>query len=171
MERDFSRAGKAAKKKGASGELEVRDLLRQYGYTDARRNFASGGQGGADLVEAIPDVALEVKRTEVASFGNWWRQANRAAKPTDLVLIVHRGSLQPWQATGQLTDLHCLMQHLPVYPIIAKTSPRAVFLSEHRLTSTTRRPMVLHNQTGVTLATVLFEDFLTIWAPVGEVAA
>ena len=165
MERDYARAGRAAKRKGERGELEIRDLVRQYGYEHARRNFASGGQGGSDLIEAIPDCALEVKRTEMTPFGSWWRQANKAAKPTDLVLIVHRGSQQPWQATGRLTDLHSLMQHLPMAPRIVTTNPRATFMQEYREQRGTR-PMVLHRILSDVVCTVLFEDFLNVWAPV-----
>lgn len=165
MERDYARAGRAAKRKGAVGENEVRDLLREYGYTGAHRNFMSGGAGGGDLADAIPDVHIEVKRTESVSMGAWRRQATAGARPTDLVLIVHRGGHQDWQATGELVDLHYLMQHLPMHPTIATTSPRGHFLAEHKLTTASRRPMVLHNLAGVTLATVLFEDWLKVWAP------
>ncbi|MDE2103214.1 MAG: hypothetical protein KGL39_38565 [Patescibacteria group bacterium] len=166
VERDFARAGRAAKRKGERGELEIRDMLREFGYTDARRNFASGGQGGSDLIEAIPDVALEVKRAEAPQFGAWWRQANRAAKPTDLVLVVHRGSNQPWQATGRLTDLHSLMQHMPMRPVIVSSNPRATFMHQYRDASLTARPMVLHRILSDVVATVLFVDFLKVWAPV-----
>lgn len=165
MQRDFSRAGRAAKRKGERGELEIRDLLRKYGFENARRNFASGGQGGADLIEAIPDVAIEVKRTETTPFGSWWRQANKAAKPTDLVLIVHRGSQQPWQATGLLTDLHTLMQHLPMKPKLVTTHPRATFMQEYR-ERVGGHPLVIHRILSDVVVTVLFEDFLRVWAPI-----
>lgn len=166
MTRDFSRAGKAARRKGAKGELEVRDILREFGYADVRRNWMSGGAGGSDLIEAIPDVAIEVKRTESTPFAVWWRQANKAAKSSDMVLIVHRGHSQPWQATGLLTDLHMMMQHLPMWPVIASSNPRAVFMLQHKVLTVSRRPMVLHRVLGEVLATVLFEDWLAVTAPV-----
>lgn len=171
MQRDYARAGRASKRKGERGELEIRDLLRQYGYTDARRNFASGGQGGSDLIEAIPDVALEVKRTESTPFGSWWRQANKAAKPSDMVLIVHRGSQQPWQATGRLVDLHSLMQHMVIRPVIVSAAPRATFLQTWRQCVGSEHPMVLHRILSDVVVTVLFEDFLATWGPVQEAAA
>lgn len=174
MTRDFSRAGKAARRKGAEFELEVRDMLRAHGYNRAHRNFQSGGQGGADLADAIPDVHLECKRTETLQLASAWRQACAGARPTDLVLIVHRGSNQPAQATGLLTELYrdgllCL----PFAPkSIGPKSPRPEFLAENRLTTTTRRPMVVHQCVGVAMVTVLFADLLEAWtAAEAELAA
>lgn len=159
---DFSRRGKAAKRKGAAGELEVRDLLREHGFERAHRNFMSGGAGGGDLSDAIPDTHLEVKRTESLQLATAWRQACAGARPTDLVLIVHRGSNQPWQATGLLSELYRLLGWMPLAPVvIGSRSPRPVFLAEHRLTLSTRRPCVVHQTAGEAMMTVLFEDFLS----------
>lgn len=170
VDRDFARAGKAARRKGANFELEVRDVLREYGYDRAHRNWLSGGAGGGDLADAIPDVHLECKRTEQTPWASWWKQANSDARPTDLVLVVHRGSSQPIQATGRLTDLHLLMQHLPMLPALATSNVRAVFLQQAREIGAFH-PMVIHKVRGDVVATVLFEDFLTMWAPVPERAA
>lgn len=157
---DFARRGKAAKRKGENGELEVRDLLREYGFVTAHRNFQSGGQGGGDLADAIPDVHIEVKRTERLALGPYWRQACRDARPTDLVLLVHRGNFQPWQATGALTDLAPMFAAMPSCPqVVGQASPRATFLSLCRETNPTF-PCVVHQTVGTALMTVLFTDFL-----------
>jgi hypothetical protein len=170
--RDFSRAGKAARRKGASFELEVRDVLREFGYLRTHRQFQSGGQGGGDLADSIPDTHLECKRTENLQLGAAYRQACAAARPSDTVLIVHRGSGQPIQATGLLVDLHSLMQHLPMHPVVIGTrSPRPVFIAEHRLTTVSRRPMVISSLLGKAMCTVLFADWLRMTAPVAEAAA
>lgn len=165
IERDYARAGKAARRKGANFELEIRDILREFGYDRAHRNWMSGGAGGGDLADAIPDVHLECKRTEQTPWSSWWKQANKDARPTDLVLVVHRGSQQPIQATGRLTDLHSMMQHLPVRPTIAPANVRAVVLQQAREIGAFR-PMVIHKIGGDVVATVLFLDWLKVWAPV-----
>jgi hypothetical protein len=167
MERDHVRAGKRARARGAAGELEVRDLLHEYGYARAHRNFMSGGAGGGDMADAIPDVHLEVKFVQTLQLATAWRQACAGARPTDMVLVVHRNNNAPWAATGLLTDLHSLIQHLPMAPVvIGARSPRTVFLAEHKLTLSTRRPMVVHQTAGEAMATVLFRDWLSVWAPV-----
>ena len=168
-QRDLSRQNKRNRRVGGEGEREVVQLLREYGFAGAHRQFQSGGAGGGDVADAIPDCHIEVKRTVQTAYAAWWRQANKAARPSDLVLVVARGHSQPWQATGLLTDLHCLMQHLPMLPVIATASPRAVFMEQYR--TTYGRPMVLHRVLGEVVATVLFADFLTVWAPVAGVAA
>lgn len=159
---DHSRAGKRAKRRGERGELEIRDLLREAGYTNSHRNFQSGGQGGGDLADAISDVHLEVKYCETVRLSSWWRQANQGARPTDSVWIVHRGNGQPWQATLLLTDLLGLTVG-PIAPRCVSIHVRAEFIADHKDTTSTCRPMIVHQQGSACLATVLFEDLLGWW--------
>jgi hypothetical protein len=157
---DFSRRGRASKRKGQAGENEVRDLLRKHGWEYARRNIASGGVGGSDLVEAIPDWAIEVKRTERLDLHGAWRQAVAAARPTDGIMIAHRGSQQPWMATITVNEL----MGLPTRPWSAQVlsqrqSVRAEFMARRRATDW---PMVIHEVNGTACVTVELDTLLAV---------
>lgn len=166
---DYARRGKAARRKGAAGELEIRDVLRKYGFVHAHRNFMSGGAGGADLADAIPDCHLEVKRCERVELPSWWRQARRGSRPTDLVVVAHRGSMQPWMATLPLTDALEVLRCFPFDPkVIAKANPRAEFMASYRLPGPTHA-CVIHPVEGVAMATVPFEDFVGWQAAIHDV--
>lgn len=73
--------GARSQRKGARGEVEVRDLYRAGGFI-ARRNFGSGSQGGGDITGYLPDVP-EVKRVKRAvRYHEWVAQAQEGAAGT-----------------------------------------------------------------------------------------
>ena len=161
---DYSRRGRAAKRKGDSFELEVRDVLRAHGYTGAHRNFQSGGQGGGDLADAIPDVHIEAKRHERVALPQWWRQACADARPTDSVWVVHRGNQQPLMVTLLLTDLVPLNpSRLAPRVVGAAVSVRSEFMQAFKARSSSSRPAVVHPVAGFAMVTVLLEDLLGWW--------
>ena len=161
---DYSRRGRAAKRKGDSFELEVRDVLRAHGYTGAHRNFQSGGQGGGDLADAIPDVHIEAKRHERVALPQWWRQACADARPTDSVWVVHRGNQQPLMVTLLLTDLVPLNpSQLAPRVVGAAVSVRSEFMQAFKARSSSSRPAVVHPVAGFAMVTVLLEDLLGWW--------
>ncbi len=96
--------------KGNRAELEVREILRDHGYTSARRNFQSGGQGGGDLIEGIPGVHLEIKHHERWALPQWLAQAEADARPTDIPTVVFRSNLQPWRVCIPFEDFLGLLE-------------------------------------------------------------
>jgi hypothetical protein len=84
--------------KGNRGELAVRNLLRDHGWRDARRNWQSGGQGGGDIINGPADVSIEVKWCETAQPWAWLRQCEAEARPTDIPVVVCRCNATPWFA-------------------------------------------------------------------------
>lgn len=98
------------KSKGNRAEREVIDLLHAHGWTDARRNFASGGYGGADIIGGPEDTSIEVKRQERCSIWSWLDQCEAAAKPTDLPIVAFRRSRSQWYACVPLEELLALLQ-------------------------------------------------------------
>lgn len=155
------RAGKRARRRGANGELEVRDLLRAHGWTDSHRQFQSGGQGGGDLADAIPDVHVEVKFTEKLRLREAFRQAKASARPTDTVVVAHRASNQPWLASLRLTDWMPLAPAPTVVVVIGvRESLRAQMLM---LLKRSERPAVVH-QLDTACVTVLLVDLLVLLA-------
>ena len=100
---------KGRKGKGAIGENEVRDILIAHGYLGCRRNFASGGYGGGDLI-GVPGYSIEVKRHETTKPWEWYEQAKEAASPTETPVVAFRRSRSPWMALLSLEDLLGLME-------------------------------------------------------------
>lgn len=96
--------GRSSRVKGAVGEREVRDLLREAGFA-ARRD----GRLDEDLVHDIDGWHLEVKRRETYRIDEWLEQTERDAggrKP----LLIFRKSRQPWRAVIRLEDLLPLLR-------------------------------------------------------------
>lgn len=163
MSIDHVRAGKRSKARGERGELEVRDLLRGAGFLTARRNFMSGGQGGGDLTDAIPDHHLEVKYTERLMLPAAWRQSRASARATDTIVIIHRANMQPWLATLTIEDWFELKAPSMQWLAIGPSAPlRAEFLAWQR--SNPVHPGVIHQLAPVreAVVTVLATDWLDV---------
>lgn len=106
------------KGKGNQGEREIVDMCRDYGWTQARRNFASGGQGGADIINGPPGVSLEVKRCETAKIWSWIAQAEEAAMATDIPAVIFRRNRGDWWACAPADDWATLQYHLGDPPTV-----------------------------------------------------
>jgi hypothetical protein len=86
------------KGKGNRGERAIVDMCHDHGWTHARRNFASGGQGGADIINGPPGVSLEVKWCEQARIWQWIAQCEKAARPTEIPAVIFKRNLSAWWA-------------------------------------------------------------------------
>ena len=95
---------KGSRTKGGVGEREVVALLHEAGFTDARRNFMSGGQGGGDII-GVPDTHIEVKRRETVSIWSWIGQAEDECRKTDIPVVAFRRSRSNWYGVLPLEDL------------------------------------------------------------------
>lgn len=104
--------------KGNRAEREIIDLLHAYGWKYARRNILSGGLGGADIVEGIPAVSIEVKHCERCDIWSWLAQCQAAAKPTDMPLLVMRRNRMRWWGCAPLDDMLELLRGCPRYTLI-----------------------------------------------------
>jgi hypothetical protein len=103
--------GAGQRDKGASGELEVVELVRIF-WPRATRNFASGAAGNSDIAHGPADVLLEVKRTERLRLRESWRQVERdawAAGPGILPVLATRWNRGPWLAVTELDELLALL--------------------------------------------------------------
>jgi hypothetical protein len=157
---DYSRRGKRSKRKGDRGELEVRDLLREAGWLDTHRNFMSGGAGGGDIADSIPDWHIECKRTESLQLHAAWRQADDARRPTDSLLIAHRGNNQAWLGTVLVTDVIGLGPYGWSPQVLSpKQSVRAEFFARLRHHG---HPLMLHTVAGEAVGTGLLTDLLML---------
>jgi hypothetical protein len=84
--------------KGCRGELEVRDLLRKYGFTAERGQQRAGGADSQDVKHDMEGWHLEVKFVEAFSLWNAMDQAERDSEGLALPVVFHRKKRRPWVA-------------------------------------------------------------------------
>jgi hypothetical protein len=96
--------------KGNRAEREIIDMFHRLGWTSARRNFQSGGQGGGDVIEGPANLHIEVKHRERCAIWEWIAQAAAEARPTDLPLLVFRRNRSQAYACLPLDELLALLQ-------------------------------------------------------------
>lgn len=97
-----------SKKKGSAAEREVAHILRDYGFTDARRGLQyQSGQVEADVV-GIPGIHIEVKiREKQFSAENLYAalaQSTRDAKGSERPVVIHRLNRKNWLVTMTIED-------------------------------------------------------------------
>ena len=99
-----------SRNKGASGERELANLLKSYGYKTWRGQQYSGANGDAD-VEGLMDIWIEVKRVEKLNIDKAMEQADRDSKTVGIIpAVFHRKNRKPWKVTMYLEDWMKLYQ-------------------------------------------------------------
>ena len=105
--------GRMSRDKGAAGEREVLQLVRQAGWHNATRNFASGADGNGDIAHGPALTIIEVKAVERFELRRSWKQAVTAAVdagPGYLPVLAHRWNRGPWLGITELDELLALLQ-------------------------------------------------------------
>lgn len=108
--------GKFSKSKGKRGELEAVHFLKKFGYEKSRRSAQYSGKGAedsADVVDAIPGIHLEIKRTEKCSPYQYLTQAIEDSTATgqgDIPVVMHKQNYKEWIAILRMEDLIKLIQ-------------------------------------------------------------
>lgn len=93
-----------SKKKGKNGELEICNILKDYGYK-VRRSVQYNGkaeQGQADIV-GLDYIHCEIKRVERLNLEDAMLQAKRDSKDKKPA-VFHRKNNQKWLVTMELDD-------------------------------------------------------------------
>jgi len=89
-------SGRRSRNKGANGEREFLNLLRnELGDDTINRNLAQSRDGGADCLN-LAGVSLEIKRQENPKLGYWLEQARTQANGR-LPALAYRKSREPWR--------------------------------------------------------------------------
>lgn len=92
------------REKGAKGERELAKVLREYGYTEAKRGQQFCGiNGNADVIDALPNIHIECKRAERLNIHEAMEQAKRDTKGK-LPAVFHRKNRSKWLVTMELPD-------------------------------------------------------------------
>lgn len=104
----------ASKQKGKCGERELRDKLREAGFSDARRGVQyHGGEDSPDVIcPSLGTFHFESKRQERArptDIDAWQAQAANDAGAAKIAVVAHRRNQRPWLVTLTLASfLHIL---------------------------------------------------------------
>ena len=92
-----------SRRKGAEGEREIANILKNHGYDARRGQQYSGANGDADVV-GLPGIHIEVKRVEALNIDKAMEQAITDAKPGEIPAVFHRKNGKEWKATVRLKD-------------------------------------------------------------------
>lgn len=94
-----------SKDKGRRGEAELAKTLRGYGYKNARRSVQyCGANGDADIVDALPGIHIECKRTEALRLYDAMSQAIHDAREGEMPAVFHRKNNCEWLVSMRLKD-------------------------------------------------------------------
>ena len=97
--------------KGKNCELELKDVLIEEGFTEARRGQQfSGGSDSPDVV-GLPGVHVECKRVEAGNLYSWLDQAIRDAGELNTPVVMHRRNRREWVAILRLSDFLTLYRN------------------------------------------------------------
>ena len=97
--------GKAinSRQKGAKGERELANFLREHGFESRRGQQYSGRTGEADVV-GLPGIHIECKRVERLDLDAALEQSVRDARAGEIPVVIHRKNRQSWRITMYLED-------------------------------------------------------------------
>lgn len=90
-----------SRNKGKRGEAELAKVLRQYGYTGARRGQQYRGSPDSPDVTGIEGVHIECKRVERLDLYAAMEQS-KADAGADTPVVMHRKNGKPWLVTMEL---------------------------------------------------------------------
>lgn len=92
-----------SRQKGARGERELAEKLREYGYEVRRGQQYSGANGDADVV-GVPGLHIECKRVEKLNLDDALSQSVRDARDGEIPVVMHRKNRTEWKVTMLLDD-------------------------------------------------------------------
>lgn len=101
------------------GERELAELLRDFGWFDARRGQQHAGVDQADVIGGPAGVHIECKRTESLNVWRAMQQAERDAPAGVTPLVCTRRNGSRWLAVLPLEDLLRLLREREARPLVS----------------------------------------------------
>jgi Holliday junction resolvase len=92
-----------SKQKGARGERELSNKLKEYGYNARRGQQYCGANGDADII-GLEGIHIECKRVERLNIYDAISQAKADAKENELPTVFHRKDRCEWLVTMTFDD-------------------------------------------------------------------
>ena len=100
-----------SRQKGAAGERELANYLKERGHEARRGQQFHGGGDSPDVVCAtLPGYHLEVKRVEAGNLYKWMHQAEHDAGWEKVPVVVHRKNREGWVVILRLDDFLNLVE-------------------------------------------------------------
>lgn len=100
---------KSQRTKGASGERDVCNLIKEHLGVEVKRNLNQTREGGADI--KMPPFSIEVKRRARIALYDWMTQAYCGCDYDDEIpLVVCRGDHKEWLAVMPFYDFLQLLK-------------------------------------------------------------
>jgi hypothetical protein len=99
VDRD-SVTGRASRRKGKTGELEVAKILATHGF-ECRRTPNSGGLAIKGDLTGLDGYHVEIKRQETLAIPKWLRQAHADAGPDTPLLVFRRNRTNQGDPIGR----------------------------------------------------------------------
>ena len=93
-----------SRQKGARGEREWRNFLRQNGHRARRGQQFSGASGDPDVVSDMTDIHFEVKRVEHLNLYKAMEQAINDAREGEYPVVAHKKNGKDWLVTMLAED-------------------------------------------------------------------
>lgn len=116
-----------SRQKGARGEREFRNLLRENGYNQAHRGQQFCGlNGNADVVcPELPALHFEVKRTQRGNLYDWIAQASADARDK-MPIVAHKRNHADWLIVLRASDFFEIVRRSELAPACATVNPPAI---------------------------------------------
>lgn len=93
-----------SRRKGADGELELKNKLIELGFPGCRRGQQyCGANGDADVV-GIPGLHIECKRVQALNINAAMSQSMSDASDSEMPVVMHRKDRDYWKVTMRLED-------------------------------------------------------------------
>lgn len=92
-----------SRNKGAAGERELANILKEYGIEARRGQQYCGSNGDADVV-GLDGYHIECKRVEKLNLYKAMEQSINDAREDEVPLVMHRKNRAEWLVTMKLTD-------------------------------------------------------------------
>lgn len=89
--------------KGAEGEREWANVLKEHGYEARRGQQYKGGSDSPDVI-GLPGIHQEVKRVEAFRLYPSLEQSKRDAADAEIPIVVHRMNRKPWVVVMDAED-------------------------------------------------------------------
>ena len=102
-----------SREKGARGERELAEFLRERGVAARRGQQFSGGTESPDVVTELKHVHFECKRVEAGNPYDWLAQAQRDCGPAKIPVVAHKRNRKEWIAILPLEELLWLLSAGP----------------------------------------------------------
>ena len=93
-----------SKQKGAKGERELANKLKEYGYNCRRTQQFCGNTGQADDVVGLDYIHIECKRVERLNIDEAIEQAVRDTRDNKFPTVFHRKNRKDWLVTMKLDN-------------------------------------------------------------------